>query len=428
MRQCGERFQQWRYDLFCSVLLARYTRTHDLAPILEALPLKGKSTDVMPFYNAILVIRIMKERQWTPDTATYNILIREQLSTLSGSNAMVWFDQLIEQGMIPNRATYHIFIRHAIGQEDWQGLPVWLTRMEQAAFQPNAILVRILLKALVEQPQEPALVAAFERIVGQKTMDNDDDGEKLLNTAAAALLDSNHLETAIELLHMAISRKSNSIYTYNLLLRGLCHQGNTKRALQLWRRMDQDDSIPPPDIVTYTTLIHGLVRHHHSLEQIVELYQHMLRQGISTNNVLQSTLLQAMMKSAQNPKAVYNMMIDYYFLHYHKSHRDRFPQETLQFLMEAVDQKKLKPTVATLNIMVRGLAILNKDVRSAEETVELFKTRGVDVNERTVFYLTKAACRQGDRDKARQWISTFEEHHVIRGKGLLYLKQQLMPS
>ena len=104
MRQCGERFQQWRYDLFCSVLLARYTRTHDLAPILEALPLKGKSTDVMPFYNAILVksqklkrhdhvhqvIRIMKERQWTPDTATYNILIREQLSTLSGSNAMVW--------------------------------------------------------------------------------------------------------------------------------------------------------------------------------------------------------------------------------------------------------------------------------------------------------------------------------------------------
>ncbi|KAI8380752.1 hypothetical protein BD560DRAFT_312465, partial [Blakeslea trispora] len=347
--------------------LARYTSTRNLGPVIECLPLKGKPTDVMPFYNAILLIQLMKQRRWAPDTATYNILIREQLDALSSDKAMAWLDQLVLKGMVPNRATFHIFIRHAIQHHQWDMVSVWLTRMTQAGFEPNMILLRILLKALVKHPQEPSLVAAFERATETKTENTKEDEEKLFNTAAAALLDSDDIEAAMAILGMAISRQSRSVYTYNLLLRGLCHQGNMHQALSLWKRMatEGDDSIPQPDIVTYTTLVHGLVRHHHPLEQIMDLYRHMLRQGLLPNNVLQSTLLQAIIKSNQSP--IYNMMMDYYFLYYHRSGQDRFPREILQLWEEAVDQKKLKPTVATLNILVRGLAILQKDVCAAEE-------------------------------------------------------------
>ncbi|KAI8051043.1 uncharacterized protein B0P05DRAFT_480142 [Gilbertella persicaria] len=412
--------------MFNTFILSNYTASKDIVPALQALPLQGKATDVMPFYNALLakcqrskqlehmqhVLTVMKERHIQLDTASYNILMRAELSTPDATCA---FDRFIKQGATPNRATYHILIKHAAQHKQWYALNQWLQLMADNGFEPNPVLVRILFKALVKHPLEKQLVQAFERTIQHVSID-----EQLLNTGAAALLETKQTQAAIDILQLAIQKTPSSVYTWNLLLRGLCEQGNVKAALNLFGR------IPQPDIVSYTTLIHGLVRTNNNIEDIAHLYRQLVNSS-STNHVLQSNvLLNKHNTTGLFEMNIYNMMIDFYFLHYHKSKRDQVPREALQLLTEAIDTKQLQPTVVTLNIMVRGLAILNKNLNAAERMVNLLKQKGVDMNERTVWYLVKAAHRQGDHDRARQWIETYEQHHIIQGNGLKLLKNKLM--
>ncbi|RCH77846.1 hypothetical protein CU098_001396, partial [Rhizopus stolonifer] len=255
---CGSQYQQWRLDMFNTFILSNYTASKDIIPALQALPLQGKATDVMPFYNALLakcqrskqlehmqrVLTVMKERHIQLDTASYNILMRAELSTPDATCA---FDRFIQRGATPNRATYHILIKHAAQHKQWYALNQWLQLMADNGFEPNPVLVRILFKALVKHPLEKQLVQAFERTIQHVSID-----EQLLNTGAAALLETKQTQAAIDILQLAIQKTPSSVYTWNLLLRGLCEQGNVKAALSLFGR------IPQPDIVSYTTLIHGL--------------------------------------------------------------------------------------------------------------------------------------------------------------------------
>jgi hypothetical protein len=125
---------------------------------------------------------------------------------------------------------------------------------------------------------------------------------------------------------------------------------------------------------------------------------------------------------------IYNMMMDFYFLHYHKSKslKNQTPQEPFALLNDAVENKKLKPTTTTLNILVRGLAILNKDLAAAEKMVTLLAHKGVQMNEKTAWYLTKSAYKQGQMSRARNWIEKYEsQNRSIKGPGLLHLKSIL---
>lgn len=486
MALCDGKFVEWRLDLL-TMILSGYVINRKLDPVLKALPDTSKSErkDLLPFYNAILnkcsrqkelehvrlVVDLMKEKGVKPDTATFNILVRLKLNNnetiLDPEQSFNMYADMIAEGIKPNNATFNTFIKHACRHEQWDAINTWLDMMEEDDVEANPITARILFQTYVNNPQVPQLCKAFDRVSNAVPLV---EKERFLNTGVSALLKSKQTKAAMNLLDKTFALDEPlSVYSYNLLLRALCLDGKLTSAQEVLNTMisqpqqqqqqQQQDSIPKPDIVSFTTTIHGLVRNsnHVQLDQLNTLYKQVIDQGLRTNNVLESVMMYGLVRSDNLSKAkimfesimankqqmktprqhadtslneivIYNMMMDFYFIHYHKSKtlKHQTPQEPFALLEDAVEKKKLKPTVSTLNILVRGLAILNKDLNAAEKMVTLLSDKGVEMNEKTVWYLTKAAYKQGHMNRARQWIQTYEsKHNRIKGTGLLHLKSIL---
>ncbi|GAN01006.1 hypothetical protein MAM1_0004c00435 [Mucor ambiguus] len=444
-------------EILKSILLQKYVIDRDIVPIIKTLPEKGVSTNIMPFYNAALstcrdlkeyqhvrlIFNFMKDCNLTPDTATYNILLKMRLSK-EGADVpgLKMYQDMVDEGAHPNHATFNTFIKHAIQHKAWNTLEQWLDLMKQLDITPTPVTLRILFRALCVNPNQPELTRAFDRVSAVVPLTTKQ--EEFLNAGTSALLDQHKTGAAADLLRTTLGLKTKlSTYTYNLLLRSLCQQGQMESAQRVLMSMITTDSIPEPDIVSFTTVIHGLIRHSEKIDlnQINALYDKLEQQDLRSNNVLQSVILYGLVRSKDNNNLqktrslfdsiisnknraqipvqhgdsplsemnTYNMMIDFYFLHYHKSktYKNQIPKQVFQLLNEAVEIKKLKPTLVTMNIMVRGLAVLNKDLVAAEKVVELLKSKGVAMDERTVWYLAKSAYRQGQISKARQFIDDF---------------------
>ncbi|KAL9550248.1 hypothetical protein MBANPS3_004814 [Mucor bainieri] len=448
-------------EMLRSILLKKYAINRDIVPIINALPERGVTANIMPFYNAALstcrdakeyqhvrlIFSYMKECHLTPDTATYNILLRMRLSTDVDVPGLRIYQDMLDEGMRPNHATFNTLIKHAIQRRQWGTLAQWLDRMRA----PTPVTLRILFRALCANPNQPDLTQAFDRVAAVVPLSTKQ--EEFLNAGTAALLDQHKTTAAADLLRTTLGLEGTTLstYAYNLLLRLLCQQGDMERAQRVLTSMiaatnssnSNSSSIPEPDIVSFTTVIHGLIRHADKIDlnQINALYDMLEQQDLRSNNVLQSVILYGLVRSKDNNNLqktralfdsiisnkhraqlpvqhgdsplseinTYNMMIDFYFLHYHKSktYRHQIPKQVFQLLNEAVQVKKLAPTLVTMNIMVRGLAVLNKDLVAAEQVVALLKRKGVAMDERTVWYLAKTAYRQGQISKARQLIDDF---------------------
>ncbi|KAI7908133.1 uncharacterized protein BX663DRAFT_493085 [Cokeromyces recurvatus] len=483
MSMWGRQYTQLRLDLFNSILLPRYVITRDISSIIYAIPQKGKLTDILPFYNTALsqcqrnkeynhmefILDLMKERGVPFDTATFNILIRMKLSSYNEKSqddmdGLNLYHNLLKEGFIPSQATFNIFIRHSIQYRQWHILKRWLDLMEDHHLPPNVVTLRILFRAMTKYPNEEDVCKAFEHVANRVPLITEK--EKLLNAGITSLLENNENEAAMDVLNKVFRLdEPPSIYAYNLLLRALCQDSRIDDAQRVLdtMMMSSDSNIPKPDIVSFTTVIHGFVRKSEGLEEVEALYESLLQQDLHTNNVLQSVIMYALIRAsasenykdltkiktmfesiiarnhqtrtpfqhgnkALSEMTVYNMMIDFYFLHYHHSERlrDRIPQEPFRLLEEAIERKKLKPNLTTLNIMVRGLAILNKDLNLAEKMVEWLKEKGVNMDERTVWYLAKTAYRQGQLSRACQWIDAYDSlGQPIKGSGLIRLKSKL---
>ncbi|GAA5815322.1 hypothetical protein MFLAVUS_008828 [Mucor flavus] len=474
---CKGKYVPWRLDLLNS-LQSSYVLTKDLNILIGALPESGSPPcDILPFYNTVLnkclkqnqlehmhaVMEIMKQRCIDPDTATSNILTRMQLNNCTTpEQTLDVYNDIIKQGIKPNQVTFNTFIKHACQHQHFDLLDIWLDKMQHEAGGPNSITVRILFKSYVDHPTNDKVIQVFDRVSKQVPIKGK---ERLLNTGIARLLKLKQTKAAMDLLDKTFELDQPlSIYSYNLLLQSLCLDGKVETAQQVLDNMilRDNDNIPKPDIVSFTTLIHGFIRNSSQVDptKIGTVYRQLLDQGLQSNNVLQSVMLYGLMRSNQtkdltkikgmfesilahkqetsvprlptdkplNEINVYNMMMDFYFLHYHHSDtlRNQVPREPFELLQDAVETKKLKPTVTTLNILVRGLAILNKDLNGAEKMVSLLKEKGVEMDEKTCWYLTKSAYSQGQITRARQWIDQFEaQNNSVQGSGLQNLKSIL---
>lgn len=473
MRIWGSQFSYIQRNLLNSILLKKYAVDRDIAPIISALPISGRPTDILPFYNSALstcldnkeyehvqlIISIMKERHITLDTASFNILLRMKLDKVGESDVSEFeiYQELLDNGAIINHATFNTFIKHAVQHTKWDTLEQWLDLMKEKDIKPTVVTLRILFRALCVHPNENNLSRAFDRVSALIPLSNQ---EIFLNTGTAALLDEKKINSAMVLLKKTFGLDAKlSIYAYNLLLRLLCQKGQIDSAQHVLMSMITSDSIPDPDIVSFTTVIHGLIRHSENIDlnQINDLYSKLLQEDLRANNVLQSVVLYGLLKSKNNSNLsktrrlfdciianknrsqipvqngdtalsemnTYNMMIDFYFLHHHKSKtlKNQIPKEAFQLLNEAVETKGLLPTTVTMNIMVRGLAVLNKDLVAAEKIMDLLKSKGAKADETTIWYLAKSAYRQGQLSKAREFIDNFEL--PITKSGLQRLKSTL---
>ncbi|KAL0095353.1 hypothetical protein J3Q64DRAFT_1713339 [Phycomyces blakesleeanus] len=403
----------------------------------------------------------MKSLNCIPDTASFNIWIRAKLVTLDIEGATEIYENMILRKIQPTIATYNTFLSYVCQNKKWSILDKWVDRLEENSM-PNSITLRIILAAVTEH-EEPRVVSAFDRIAAR--IPPSKDPEYVLNSSIAVLLRLKKINTALGLLRtMFESERDLSVYAYNLLIHALTLKGDMSSARKLLYSMENnnyDRSIPEPDLVSFTTLIHGYIRGAPSpelidMQSILDIYRHMLDRKIYPNQVLRSVLLYGLLKSGSvnvsaaqsmfdlmlvNDKAVktsaaesshtilYNIMIDGYFIHHinNKSKIGRsIPHEPYR-LLEMATKTKVPLSTSTLNIMVRGLGVFNSEWIEAEKMVEWFESKGVMMDERTTWYFVYMAYRRGHLNKARKWLEKYESRGcVVHGDGLVHIKTLLI--
>ncbi|ORZ18121.1 hypothetical protein BCR42DRAFT_413191 [Absidia repens] len=477
------------------------------------------------------------------DTISYNMLIRSRLDQGDVDAANALYDQLTHNTATsavtgttppPTTATFNTFIKYACEQQRWDMMGLWLDRLLRASSNgPNQVTLRILVAALTDHMDQPTVVDAFQRVAMMVAPGMTNTTlETTIHVSIIHLLRQKQTDTALAILDKLFGRSSSSspalafsVYTYNLFIHALVQKGDLEAAEQVLACMRRDGDLgnqsdvgitssrpPLPDIVSYTTLIHGYIRsansHDMDIGRISALYKELMGSGIETNATLQAVILYGMVKSGfqameeyatlfesmveeehgdprqqqysnthyhddgkqtMDPKlsrmTMYNIMMDGYFLH-HYYHRRRthdhgtphrsssssassfsptrlpsglitainngrddqhIPPEALTLLTRAIE-KGLPLTTATLNIWVRGLAFFNHDLTTAEAMVKWMTLKhGVKMNERTIYYLVRTAIRHDRRDKARKWISLYENTgQTIQGTGLQYFKSMVI--
>ncbi|KAI8985407.1 hypothetical protein BDB01DRAFT_788074 [Pilobolus umbonatus] len=475
----SEKYVLWRVELL-KMILSDYMNTRDINQLMNYLPVSGDSYHVLPFYNAVLsaclklnqvnhleqVLDEMSTRGIEFDIATFNILIRLKLMSKSydEKEASNLFQQLIDSHLEPSHVTFNTFIKHACKHQHWNSLHHWLDEMDRFSKTPNLVTARILFHSFVQFPDEPHLANAFQRAA---TAIPRNDIERIYNAGISILINQNRIKEALDLLDPVFKRLPHpSIYSYNLLLKALCLERKLDSAEEVLKKMLRggDPRIPRPDIVSFTTLIHGFIKYSDIIDfdTIRQLYMSMLDMGLKPNSILNSALLHGFIKSTKSAKSrkyidlitvkrmfrlildtpqqpdlpqhyiekdvsemiVYNTMMHFYFeyYHHHPKLKNSTPKEPFELLEEALVKKKLEPVTSTMNIFVHGLAVLNHDMDKAQKMIDLFSSKGVDVNEKTIYYMARSAYRRGKPQLTLQWISSYEKDHQIQGEGLKELK------
>ncbi|KAI8143847.1 hypothetical protein BJV82DRAFT_609633 [Fennellomyces sp. T-0311] len=478
IRCCTNNDERLQIHLF-GMLVHDYRRaTMNMRPLLKAIP-RNDPLAIKLFNMALnvcvrkrdtqdieLLLNEMQERKVEFDAASFNILIRSKLK--KGKNAMadarLIYDEMREHGIKPTTATFNTLIGYACRFQAWDDLDIWMQRMKDLEVEANTITMRILLDASLTYRDEPRAVTAFKNIASLISVATD---EETLNPIIATLLRHKRTETALSLLDKIFvdDRYPPTSYAYNLLIHGLVQKGDLEAAHRVVDKMTSgdDDRIPPPDLVSYTTLIHGYIRRAESqdidIDTVLQLYQQVRKNGFQVNPKLQTVLLYGIVKSryvgiekaralfdmiiAQDDKLenvpekerlsqiiVYNLMMDGYFVdHHHKQKRYGIAASALEeprSLLDDAIRKKLDLSTSSLNIWVRGLAVFNNDLAAARAIIKQFGRLGIQPNERTIWYICWTAYIRGRRDKARQWLQEYSKQgHVIRGRGLCYLKERL---
>ncbi|KAI7863830.1 hypothetical protein BDF14DRAFT_1745225 [Spinellus fusiger] len=403
----------------------------------------------------------MKQLALIPDAASFNVWIRAKIMEKGMDEAEAIYNDMLSRQVEPTIATYNTFLSHICKHQQWHALDKWLQSIHPKA-KPNSITVRILLNALTEH-NEMHIASVFDRVLSLAILNKD--SEYFLNTSIAMLLRLKRTDMAFTLLHKLFHKKENlSIYAYNILLHGLVQKGKVWDAHQLILSMeeDQERKLPLPDIVSYTTLIHGYIRgaaspHLVDLPSILEVYKRMLSRGVSTNEVFRSVLMYGLLRcgllditsaqhlfemileedkiSRRTDKAshtiLYNIMMDGYFIYHHTQSKagERVPPKGPYHVLEMALKAGVPLTVSTLNIWIRGLGALNDEWAEAERMMEWFESIHIMMNERTVWYFVNMAYRRKQYDKALAWLKKYEDRgRPVCGQGLVYIKGLLEHS
>ncbi|KAG0172811.1 hypothetical protein DFQ28_007001 [Apophysomyces sp. BC1034] len=472
--------------------LPEYRLRKDLDGLFAGMPTTASAGLRLKLYNTMLnvclrqgqlehvekVILRMKQSV-EPDAATFNIWIRAKLVVNDVAEAKVIYENMIESGVKPTVVTHNTFLKYACQNQSWDDMMAWLDRLEEST-EANSITLRILLGAITEH-KDDRVVSAFSRVANSCSFALPNT-EPLLNPCITALLRHDRTDTALGILKRLFDHcdpKPPTICAFNLLIHSLMQKGECENAHEILWCMIQDDQLPNPDVVSFTTLIHGYMASPTllNIEIVIKLYQQMRSQGISSNATLQSVLLNSLAKSefadiqratllfelmvkeedernnctappkscdqpanlrqaawlfkqitkADNRHGVsqsimYNIMMDAYFIH----HRDHKQAHAPYLLLKEASRKRILST-STLNIWVRGLCLFQGNLTAAERIVDWFERQGIHMNERTAWYLVSGAYRKRRLDRAKHWLRVYEDKgHVIQGSGLSQLKTKII--
>nr|XP_045086177.1 protein Rf1, mitochondrial-like [Aegilops tauschii subsp. strangulata] len=165
-----------------------------------------------------------------------------------------------------------------------------------------------------------------------------------------------------------------NVFSYNILFKGLCNEKRSQEALELINIMVEDGGSCRPDVVTYSTVIDGLLKEG-EVGKAYSLFCEMLRQGVSPDVVTCSSIISGMCKLHAMDKA----------------------EEVLQQMLDT----RILPDAATYNSLIHGYYLLGQ----CEEVDRIFKEmsrNGVQPNVVTYTIQMDYLCKSGRCAEARK--------------------------
>ncbi|XP_074328202.1 uncharacterized protein LOC141666101 isoform X2 [Apium graveolens] len=156
---------------------------------------------------------------------------------------------------------------------------------------PNVIHFNQLLAALVKMKQHSVAVSLFRNMCAT----NIPLDIFTFNTAINCFCHLNRVDYAFSLLPAIIKRGFlPDVVTYTTLIRGLISQDNPVEAQNIFNKLLRFNDIQP-NVVTYTTIIDGLCKRGHP-SVAVKLFRYMEKKGCKPNAVTYNTIIDCLRK------------------------------------------------------------------------------------------------------------------------------------
>ncbi|KAL8096589.1 hypothetical protein AgCh_037523 [Apium graveolens] len=240
------------------------------------------------------------------------------------------------------------------------------------------------------------------------------------NTVINCCCHLNRLDYAFSLLGGIIKRGFvPNVVTYSTLIKGLLSQDRPVEAEHLFKKLILFNEVQP-NVVTYSIIIDGLCKTSNTLKA-VKLFRNMGKKGCIPNTVTYSTLIDALCKdrhvdhalsllSAMNHKGISPDVVTYNSLIQGLCNFGRW-EDAIQLLGE-MNARNIPPDLHTYNILIDACCKEGK-VKDAESVMELMIQRGQYTDVVTYSSLMDGYCLRGEIDEALEVLKT------MRGKGIL---------
>ncbi|KAL8155956.1 hypothetical protein AgCh_001128 [Apium graveolens] len=274
---------------------------------------------------------------------------------------------------------------------------------------PNVIHFNKLLAALVKMKQHSLAVSIFRNMCAKNIPLN----VFTFNTAINCFCHLNRLDYAFSLL-AAITKRGflPDVVTYTTLIRGLISQHNLVEAQLLFTNLIRFKLIQP-NVVTYTTIIDGFCKGGHP-SAAVKLFRYMDKKGCKPDTVTYSIIIDSLCKCRlldqamvllrqMTNKGILPNVITYSSLIQGLCDFNRW--QDVRGLLREMDISNISPDVHTFSILVDAYGKEGM-IKDAQDMIELMIQRGHCPNVVTYNSLMDGYCLWGEVDEALAVLQT----------------------
>ncbi|KAK1386151.1 putative pentatricopeptide repeat-containing protein, mitochondrial [Heracleum sosnowskyi] len=304
----------------------------------------------------------------------------------------------------------HIKLRHLLLQKSKSGFEklddalVVFDKMLKMRPLPNVIDFAQLLTALVVMKQYPVAVSLFRDICTLRIPVS----IITLSIVINCCCHSNRLDYAFSLFASIFKRGFvPNVVTYTTLIRGLLSQHKSAEARLLFTNLIKLKELQP-NVVTYSTMINGLCKTGH-IDMALWLFRFMGKSDSPPNTVTYTAIIDSLCKRglADDALNLHSEMMEKGILPNVWTYSPIFQvlcnfnrwEEVSLLLKQMIEDMKISPNVYTFNILVDAYSKSGK-LDDAKEIIEMMNERGEYPNIVTYSTLMQAYCAEGQIDEA----------------------------
>ena len=248
-------------------------------------------------------------RSWSPDAAFAAATERTRAGTLSSEDAHKLFDELLRQATQVDARSLDGFlaalahVRDSASCRDGPALAIALynrVRREEASPGPTVFTYGILMNCCCRTGRPELGLSLFGLLLKTPIMTN----VIVANTLLKCLCQANRTDEAVSVLLHRLSDLGcvPDAYSYNTVLKGLCADRRSQRALDLIQIVRKEGGGCSLGVVAYNTVIHGFFKEG-EVSKACNLFHEMMQHGIVPDVFTYNSVIDALCKARAMDKA-----------------------------------------------------------------------------------------------------------------------------